>query len=193
MTGFFEEPAPYTTSRMDKAAFLRWNRDREGARCELKDGEVVMHAGSTRRHAWLAHRFAAAISNRLDETAWAVGGSDIAIEIGETIRYSDVTVERWADDGREVSTVKPVLLVEVLSPSSAGRDLRLKAEEYLGLASLEASQDEPICWVWLRSPSDKGFPRTPVELTGRDAVITVPALALSLPLAEIHRGVGAAR
>lgn len=86
--------------------------------------------------------------------------------------------------------------MEVLSPSSAGRDLAIKATEYTSLPSLEAyvvaSQDKAIVWVWQRDPDTRAFPAQPVEIEGLDGIISVPALGVTLPLAEIYRGIAGA-
>ena len=192
MTGFAEDPlAPYGQPR-DKRAFLHWVQRQEG-RFEFKSGQVVMHAGSTKRHSWIMIDFAAALANRLDRSKWAVGGTDIAVEIGDDIRYPDVIVERRSGDGREVSTETPVLLVEVLAPSSVARDMNLKPGEYTSLASLEvyivASQDEPLLWVRQRDAGTREFSSRPVEVSGRDQAIELPALGVSLPLAELFRSI----
>ncbi len=195
MTGFSEEPRASYSARMDKAAFFAWLKTREGGRYELKDGEIIVHAGSTIRHARLSAKFVIALATRLDIDTWAVAASDAAIEIGDDIRYPDVVVERLLDDGSSPSTSRPTLLVEVLSPSSVGRDMRDKHGEYLGLPSLEAyivaSQDEPIVWIWQRDKVSREFPAEPTEIAGREREITLDALAISLPLAEIYRGIGA--
>ena len=194
MTGFAEDPQVAYGLPRDKQAFLHWVQDREG-RFEFKNGQVVMHAGSTRRHSWLTIAFTTALMNRLDGTLWTVGACDIAVEIGEDIRYPDVIVERRVDDGSSVSTTAPILLVEVLSPSSVGRDLTEKFSEYTSLASLEAyivaSQEEPIVWIWQRSTTGRTFPKTPTEIGGRDKIIELQAFGISLPLAEIYRAISA--
>lgn len=196
MTGFSEEPRATYSAHMDKAAFLKWNADREGTRCELKDGEIIMHPGVSRKHARIASAFVLAIANRLTFDIWDITGGDFAVEVGEDIRYPDVLVERRGTDGGAYATTDPVVLVEILSPSSVGRDLRTKVEEYLGLPSLEAyivaSQDEPIVWIWQRDASTRGFAAEPTEIAGREREITLDALGISLPLAEIYRGLGTA-
>lgn len=195
MTGFSEEPRATYSAHMDKAAFLKWNADREGTRCEFKDGEIIMHPGVSRKHARVASAFVHAIATRLTFDIWDITGGDFAVEIGEDIRYPDVLVERRGIDGGAYTTTNPVILVEILSPSSAGRDLRTKVEEYLGLLSLEAyivaSQDEPIVWVWQRDTSSREFPAEPTEIEGRERDIALDALGISLPLAEIYHGLGA--
>jgi Uma2 family endonuclease len=195
MTGFSEEPRATYSAHMDTAAFFAWLRTREGGRYELKNGEIVVHAGSTIRHARLSAKFVVALANRLDADAWAVATSDAAIQIGEDIRYPDVVVERLVNDGSTPSTRTPTLLIEVLSPSSVGRDMREKLAEYVSLPSLEAyivaSQDEPIVWVWQRGETSREFPAEPTEIAGREREITLDALGIALPLAEIYRGLGA--
>jgi Uma2 family endonuclease len=182
---------------MTKAEFLRWVQRQEG-RYELEDGHVVMQAGSTKAHARLCIRFAEAISRRLTPDAWDVCVADFAVEIDEDIRYPDVLVEPAGGDSSALSTSQAVLLIEVLSPSSIGTDMTVKLAEYTSLPTLlayiVASQDEPIAWVWLRGAQDGDgpgtFPAKPVEIAGRDSSIDVPALGLSIPLAEVYRGIG---
>ena len=192
MSGFSEDPAAPYRARLDKASFFAWLQGQEGGRYELKDGEIIMHAGSSRRHAKLASGFVTALSTRLDLNIWLVTAADYAVEIGADIRYPDILVARDTD-AAELSTSAPVLLVEILSPSSVARDMNVKLAEYTSLASLEcyivASQDEPIVWVWLRDADTREFPTLATEIAGANAKLEIPSLALALPLAEIYRGI----
>ena len=196
MNGFSEEPAAPYGERLDKASFFAWLQRQEGGRYELKDGQIVMHAGSTKRHVWVTVNFLGALLNSLDRDMWAIGTADLAVEIGADVRYPDVVVERRTDEGASLSTNRPVMLVEVLSPSSSARDLNVKLAEYTSLAPLEcyvvASQDEPIVWVWQRDPDTREFPKLPAELQGRDAKIEIRSLAVTIALADIYRGIGTA-
>ncbi len=166
MTGFSEEPRASYSAHMGKAEFFTWLHARESGRYELKNGEIIVHAGSTRRHAWLSMQFGQVLLNRLDRTRWVVGGSDAAVEIGDDIRYPDIVVEARTDDGTSPSTVSPTLIVEVMSPSSAGRDMHEKLGEYTSLVSLEAyivaSQDEAIVWLWQRDAVARTFASQPI-------------------------------
>lgn len=192
MSGFAEEPRATYSAAMGKAEFFAWLQSKEGGRYELKDGEIVMHPGVSRRHHRVVGGFFYELRSRLAVEDWDVASGEFAVEIGDDIRYPDILVERRAEDGGAYSTLKPILLVEVLSPSSAGRDLAIKAAEYLGIPSLEAyvvaSQDEAIVWVWQRDPMTREFPIQPVEMAGLDSLIDVSALGVFLPLAEIYRG-----
>jgi Uma2 family endonuclease len=198
MSGFSEETAPYGAPQgpaMTKAEFLRWVQGREG-KYELKDGRVVMQAGGTKRHNRISKSFIAALDQRLDPAIWSTWITDVAVEIGDDIRYPDVMVERNAGDDSALSSERPVVLVEVLSPSSVGRDMNLKLAEYTSLASLEcyivASQDEAICWVWQRAGESRAFPPKPDEIKGQEAAIGITALSISLPIAEVYKGISPA-
>lgn len=195
MTGFADNKQQDYDAPLDKAAFLDRVQGREG-RYELKGGQVVMQAGGTRRHSWITGNLVVAHAARLDPERWAVGPVDVAVEIGEDVRYPDVIVERRLDDGATVSTSRPVLVVEVLSPSSVGTDMSVKAAEYTSLASPQAylvvSRDAPIIWVWHRDPASGAFPRLPIEIAGRDRAVEIAALGITLPLADIFRGIASA-
>lgn len=194
MTGFSEEPAAPFGAKLDKAAFFAWLKTREGGRFELKDGSIVMHAGSTRRHAQISVSFASHLRAHLPPVDYAVTVADFAVEIGADIRYPDVLVEPAGNSAPDaMSTTSPVLVVEVLSPSSAGRDLNIKLAEYASLPSLQcyivASQDEAMVWVWQRDADTHEFPSVGVELAGARAAIEIRALDIALSLGDIYRGI----
>ena len=93
-------------------------------------------------------------------------------------------------DLKDVIAKAPVLLAEVLSPSSGKIDLGDRPAEYLKLPSLLAylvlSQDEPKCWAWIRRES--GFPAGPEIIAGKESAIRIPALSLEVSLQDIYRG-----
>ena len=179
--------------QMSNAAFLQWVQGQEG-RFELERGRVVeqMTWGS-RGHSMLVGRVARAFGNRLDDTVWNVCPTDLAVEITDSVRYPDVLVERTGQDTKALAAKDPVVLVEVLSPSSVVRDLNIKLGEYTALQSLQAyivaSQDEPILWVWQRNTDGK-FPSDPVEIAGRTAQLVIDHLGVTIPLAELYFGIG---
>jgi Uma2 family endonuclease len=192
MTGFAEDNAPAYEPPMTKAAFLHWVQHQE-RRYELKDGRTIMQAGTSKYHAWLAGRILTALSIRLDPDIWVVTVSDLAVEIGEVIRYPDVMVERLTTDGAALTTEMPVVLFEILSPSSVATDMTVKLAEYTSLPSLQAyivaSQDEPILWVWQRDAATRAFPAKPQQIDGRDQSLHLAALSIALPLTELYRGI----
>jgi Uma2 family endonuclease len=175
---------------MDSSAFLAWAEGREG-RYELANGRVIMMTGGSRAHALIVRRLANALERQLDGGRWTVLTSDFAARIDpKTVRYPDVIVDKAGEALRDLAATSPVLIAEVLSPSSVATDLGDKAAEYLQLAGLAAylvlSQDEAKAWVWARA--DAKFPAGSEVVAGADGVVRLPALSLELPLAEIYAG-----
>jgi len=177
-----------TNLQMDKPTFLAWVQGREG-RHELADGHVVMMTGGSRGHGRIIRRLAAALESRLDLDRWEVLTSDFAVDLGpKTIRYPDLVVDIARGASKDLTATAPILIAEVISPSSATDDLGDKATEYLRLASLSAyvvlAQDEAKAWVWVRGSS--GFPPGPDVIAGEDGMIRIAALGVDLPLSEIY-------
>lgn len=191
MTGFAEDNVSYVPS-MTKAEFLSWVQ-RQERRYEFVDGRAMMHPGSIHRHALLATRFVVTLSSRLDADQWSISTAEFGVDVGGNIRYPDVLVARADIEATALATDKPVLIAEILSPSSVGTDMTAKLAEYTSLPSLlayaVASQDEPIVWIWQRDEATGAFPDKPHEVAGRETAIAIPALALSLPMADLYRGI----
>lgn len=177
-----------TDLRMDKATFLAWVQGREG-RHELDDGCVVMMTGGSRGHGLIIRRLAAALERRLDGNRWAVMTSDFAVDLGpKTIRYPDLVVDVAGGAFKDLAATAPILIAEVISPSSVADDLGDKAAQYLRLPGLSAylvlSQDEIKAWAWLRGTA--GFPAGAEVFSGEDKAIRIEALDIALPLVEIY-------
>jgi Uma2 family endonuclease len=171
--------------RMDKAAFLAWMQANEG-RYELAGGRVVMMPGASRVHGRIVRKLVIALNNRLDPLKWEVI-SEFGLDAGpETLRYPDVVVDRADGGDKDARATAPVLLAEVLSPSTAEIDLGDKAVEYLQIPSVLTymifSQDEPKAWVWTRETAHFA----PEVLAGPEAIVRIAALELELPLVEIY-------
>jgi Uma2 family endonuclease len=178
--------------RMSKAAFIEWDAG-EGQRCELVGGRVVMMPRPSRAHGLIVMNLGVHLRAKLDPKQW-----DVIMEFGldtgpETLRYPDIVVFPAGSPGKSYTTSTPVLLVEVLSPSNAEVDFGDKAAEYLELQSLLAyivlSQDEPKAWMWSRMSASAQFASGPKVISGPAAIITVGALQLELPMADIYAGV----
>lgn len=174
--------------------FLLWNEGREGKREFVRGRVVEMMINTTKRHAVLAARLVALLLRSFPYPEFSVGSADVAVSTADGIRYPDVFVDRETPEssGTDLVAKSPVLLVEILSSSSYGRDFVDKAADYTALPSLlhylVLSQEEPRAWLWSR---DKGAGwRGPVEIAGKDQVIELARLNATLPLAELYLGIG---
>ena len=177
--------------RMDKATFLDWAGARE-ERYELVGGRGVMMIRPV-GHALVISNLRDAIRDRMDRAVWYVL-SDCAVDTGfHTIRAPDVLVLPAGGDLKSKTAESPVLIAEVLSPSTATADLGDKVAEYLRLPSLLAylvvAQDEPKAWLWVRA--GESFEVGPRVIEGLEAVVSVEPLGIDLSLADIFAGVQA--
>jgi Uma2 family endonuclease len=175
---------------IDKPAFLAWVQGRE-ERYELADGRVVMMVGASRAHGVIVRNLVLILHGQVDPRQWTVI-ADFGLDAGpKTLRYPDVVIDRaGGGDGDYVATA-PVLLAEVLSPSTAEIDLGDKAAEYLQLPSLLAylvfAQSGHMAYVWVRKAD--AFPPAPSVIVGRDKIIRIAALNLALPLGAVYAGI----
>ena len=180
-----------TRVTFDKPSFYRWVVEQEG-RFELENGRVIDMTGATKNHNTIVSNFIFELRLRLEANVWRIVPCDQAVEIGDNIRFPDVVVERLDAPGGPLTAEQAVLIVEVLSPSSVARDMRMKAGEYTSLPHLHtyvvASQDDARLWVWQRGEAGQ-FPAEPVEVLGRDQELVVTAFAIALPLAALFRGI----
>lgn len=172
---------------LDKQAFLAWLQRRE-ERYELVDGRVVMMVGASLDHARIVGNLYVALRRQL-EPSWEVV-AEFGLDSGpKTLRYPDIVVHQAGRDGASYTTAEPILLAEVLSPSSEALDLGDKAAEYLRLPTLQAylvlAQNEPKAWLWQRI--DSVFVPGPSVIAGIEQSIKIGAPALDLPLAEIYQ------
>ncbi len=179
--------APVT---MTKEAFLAWVERRE-ERYEYAGGRVIMMVHVTLNHAIVASNLIVALKTRLRAEDYNVVAAEFAVDVGESVRFPDVLVQRAQADGKALESEEPIVIVEVLSPGSLHLDFGDKPREYLSLPSLDtyvvASSDEPRLWVWQRA--DGQFPPEPEMIAGNDKLLLLPKLAIEIPLPEIYRGV----
>lgn len=125
--------------RMTVDEFLRWAEGREG-RYELVDGRIVAIAPERIEHARMKFRAARVLDRAIERAALPcevfVDGPAVRIDAA-TSYQPDVIVHcgpTLPGDGREVG--EPLLLLEVVSPSSASVDRGRKLVDYFRLPSL---------------------------------------------------------
>jgi Uma2 family endonuclease len=106
-------------------------------RHEFVGGQLYAMVGGTRRHNLISGRVFRAVSEGLKDGCYAYV-SDMKLSVaGDVFYYPDVMVvcEPSADERFETS---PCLIVEVLSPSTAGVDRREKLAAYLTIPTMRA-------------------------------------------------------
>jgi Uma2 family endonuclease len=175
---------------MSKEAFFAWIGQRE-ERYEYAKGRVIMMVHVTRNHAQVTKNLVVALATRLPAERYDVATDGFAIDMGESFRVPDVVVEPRQTDGKALEAEAPILIVEVLSPSTLHVDFGDKRQEYLSLPTLDTylivSPDEPRAWIWQRT--DGAFPPEPEMIEGLDQQIVLPTLGAQIGMSEIYRGI----
>jgi Uma2 family endonuclease len=122
---------------MDKVAFLDWVQGRE-ERYELDRGRVIMMTGGSRAHWQITANLFKALDARIDPQRWAVL-PEFGVELQSvSVRFPDIIVDRAGEAPKDLTATAPVLIAEVLSPSSEQVDLGDKSTEYLQLQALRS-------------------------------------------------------
>lgn len=119
-----------TRNSLSAPAFFALIAERD-MRWELIDGEPVMIAPTTLRHANIAANVLAALHEQLCGTGCRPTCSRTGVRTGgATIRYPDVVVDCGAREDHGMCATRPVLLCEVLSPARDPFDTHQRVSEY---------------------------------------------------------------
>jgi Uma2 family endonuclease len=126
--------------RMKVDEFLAWSERQPDDRYELVDGQIVAMTRDTVRH----NRTKAAAWRAFDDATRAAGLSCVVLVDGvgvkindKTLRIPDVLVQCGAEpDPDSLIIESPLIVVEVVSPSSERDDTGTKLVDYFSVASI---------------------------------------------------------
>lgn len=160
---------------------------------EYLGGEVHAMSGGTNRHSSVATNVTVAFGGAMRGKPCRAYNSDAKVRIelpGQTrFYYPDAMIVCETRQDKDTWQDRPVVIVEVLSESTRRIDLTEKREAYLAIPTLKAlifvEPDIAHATVHRRGPSG-GFVRE--EYAGLDAVIPLPEVEITLPLAEVYEG-----
>jgi Uma2 family endonuclease len=171
--------------------FLRWNEGREG-KWDLVEGAIVdMMVKVSKSHAILCSNLLTLLRRSLPMPPYVVTSADFGVETATSVRYPDVVVDGTLGSGRDLAAAEPLLIAEVLSPSTMAVDFGPKAEEYKTVGSLKhyvvIAQDEARIWLWSRGDNAEWLGPELVE--GESAGLELVGLSLRIPLNELYAGI----
>lgn len=193
---FVQKLDPYPEYRYSEEEYFALDRVSR-IRHELIDGQILAMSGASKRHSLITVSVASAILARTRGRECAVFSSDMRVSIdGGNYVYPDVMVTcgqpQLVDVKHQDTLMNPTLIVEVLSPSTAGYDRdHNKFSLYRNVETMQAvlfiAQDAPSVEVYQRSGSHWIL----TDVKGLGAVITLEHPPIELPLAEIYDQVAA--
>jgi Uma2 family endonuclease len=163
-------------------------------RNEYHDGEIVSMSGGSLNHSRISGNIFAFLKFLLRDTQFEPINSDLRLYIPQHNRgvYPDVMVfdgEPQLNDNRKDEVLNPILIVEVLSPSTADYDRQSKFRMYRSIPSfceyLLVEQDE--VFIEKYSKQEQGWLLG--DFNNLEKSIFLESVGVELPIKEIYRGV----
>ena len=169
---------------MSLEEFLAWERE-QPERHEFDGFVVTAMTGGSLDHSTIASNFDRAISAQLRGSGCRAFRGDAKVIANGTVRYPDLSVTCSPATGRDDTVPDPVLIIEVLSPSTEHVDRGRKKFDYFATPSVRqyviVEQNERL--VDLYSRADAGWIN---EVIVGDATLNLSSVGVELPLDAIY-------
>ncbi len=172
--------------------YLQRERKAEG-KSEYFAGEIFAMAGATRRHSRIVKNITSFLDQKLDQTPCDVDASELRVLVSATglYTYPDVVVtcgEEQFLDNQFDTLLNPLLIIEVLSPSTEDYDRGKKFANYRTIPSLReyvmVAQDRMYAErYWFQEKGKWIY----TEHSGPDAKIPLVSIEVELPMTSIYR------
>jgi Uma2 family endonuclease len=160
---------------------------------EYYKGAMFAMSGVSRSHSRLTTRLSKLIGNHLDEQRCEMHIADMRVRVSPVAYcYPDLAVvcgePKFADNEFD-TLLNPNLLVEILSPSTAGWDRGRKAQLYRAIPFLQEyliiGQEAPEITLYRRTTA--GW--TVIDASGMDREVELLSIGYSLRLRDLYQGI----
>jgi Uma2 family endonuclease len=172
---------------MSLEAFLAWE-EQQALRWEFDGFEPVAMTGGTAEHSAIQRNLYIAVGSRLRGKPCQLYTSDLKVAVAGSIRYPDAFVVCSPVPRGTVVVTDPVVVFEVLSPSTASTDIGIKNQEYRDTPSIQRyvmlPQDDQRATIFARVGDDWVG-----HIASGDALLAMPEIGIEVPLAELYEGV----
>ena len=178
---------------LNPSEYLAWER-KQPFKNEYHNGQIVAMSGASRSHNRITLDTATQLNIQLMDSGCEVFASEMRVRTSPTISYyyPDVIVvcgePRFEDDTFD-TLLNPILVIEVLSPSTAAFDRGEKFEHYKQLASLQEylliSQDRVRVEHYCR----QGTQWNHNTFQHLEDVLSLASIECEVPLRAIYRRV----
>ena len=158
---------------------------------EYFDGHIIAMSGASFKHSLIVSNISGELHLQFKGRGCSVHTNDMRVRPSprESYFYPDVVVvcgEPEFEDDAFDTLLNPIVIVEVLSPSTERRDRGEKFTRYKQLAALQeyvlVSQDK----VWVEHHRRHGTQWVLSHFRGLEAVLRLPAIGCELPLRDIY-------
>jgi Uma2 family endonuclease len=163
--------------------------DGSDRRHELYEGEIVAMSPPARGHSALVSRLARIIGNALEPPCEVFTEAGIVSPARADSWYqADLAVACTPGLASDPFIAEPLLIVEVLSPSTETIDCGRKAPDYREIASVQeillVASDRPRMELWRREPD--GWK---VRIHDLDRAVALGTLGITIDLGALYAGI----
>ena len=172
---------------MSLETFLDWE-SRQELKYEFDGFQPVAMTGGSSEHAAIQVNLIRALGNRLDGGPCRVFGSELKIAAAGSIRYPDAFVVCTRVSRGTFVVTDPLVVFEILSPSTSSIDRIKKNWEYRQTPSIQQyvilEQTSQAATVYVRDGQD-----WKAETLIGDMDLALPEIGITVPLSELYRDV----
>ena len=120
---------------MSVSEFLAWERD-QPERYEFSGGVVTRMTGASLAHVTITMNIAFTLRQSLRGSGYRPFTNDAKVLAGNAVRYPDITVTCSPISGKDDIVPDPVVVIEVVSPSTEREDRGPKKFDYFATPSI---------------------------------------------------------
>ena len=176
----------FRTAPLAVEEFLAWERGQE-LRYEFDGREAIPMVGGTLRHKQTSFNVVALLQELLGNGLCRAFADGVKVVVAGRVRYPDAVVTCTPVDWDSDIVPSPVVVFEVLSPSTAHTDRTLRADEYHTTASIQhyviLEQEKAEAHLYTRKAEGWDY-----ALVCKEGVLALPAIGISLTLAKCYAG-----
>jgi Uma2 family endonuclease len=130
-----------------------------------------------------------AVSTRLNRPPCRIVGSELKLIAAGHVRYPDAMILCSPRQPGRTSVSDPIVVFEIMSPSSVATDMIHKNAEYRATPSVQRyvilEQSSVAAMMFTR----KGEDWVSEIVEGSDAVLRLPEIGIEFPLGELYRDI----
>ena len=166
--------------------------DRADYKSEYYNGKMSAMAGASLNHNGLTFELSGILGAQLAGKGCQGLSSDMRVRVPATnlYAYPDMTIVCGPPKVEHNCLLNPVVIVEVLSPSTEGFDRGRKFDHYQTIQSLAeyvtVAQDRMQLVVHSRTPEGNWLMRS---ATSPEDIVELASIGCHIPLGELYRGI----
>ena len=175
---------------MTRQEFFDW-AETQDARYEFDGVQPVAMTGGTVGHSRVIRNVNFQLTNRLRGKACEPLGPDAGVAtVGDTVRYPDAVVSCTESGNQDRLVPNPVVVLEVVSPSSVRTDRVTKLREYGAVPTIRRyviiEPDAVAVTVLSRDHAEEEFRAAGLA---EDDTLALPEIGIEIPVAAIYEGI----